>query len=160
MTISRPWMYQFFSVVYILLFIYLAVLGFHYCTRTFSSCDEQGLLFAVVLGLLIAVASLVVEHRLESTWVSGVEACGLSCPLACGIFLDQGLNLCLLHWQVDSLPLSYQGSPEASNLNEVHKLKKIYDEIGGLSVPLYCVLLLLLSIVIVSFKNSLLWSSV
>ena len=27
-----------------------------------------------------------------------------------GIFLTQGSNLCLLHWQVDSLPLSYQGS--------------------------------------------------
>ena len=26
------------------------------------------------------------------------------------IFLDQGLNLCLLHWQVDSLPLSHQES--------------------------------------------------
>ena len=25
------------------------------------------------------------------------------------ILLDQGLNLCLLHWQVDSLPLSPQG---------------------------------------------------
>ena len=23
----------------------------------------------------------------------------------------QGLNLCLLHWQVDSLPMSNQGSP-------------------------------------------------
>ena len=87
-------------------------------------------------------------------------ACWLSCLLARGIFLDQGLNLCLLHWQVDSSPLSYEGSPEVSNLNEVHKLKKKYDEIGGLSVPLYCVLLLLLSIVIVSFKNFLLWSSV
>jgi len=28
-----------------------------------------------------------------------------------GIFLTQGLNPCLLHWQVDSLPLSHQGSP-------------------------------------------------
>ena len=28
----------------------------------------------------------------------------------CGIFLDQE-DLCLLHWQVDSLPLSHQGSP-------------------------------------------------
>ena len=27
-----------------------------------------------------------------------------------GIFLNQGLNPCLLHWQVDSLPLSHQGS--------------------------------------------------
>ena len=28
-----------------------------------------------------------------------------------GIFLTQGLNLCLLHWQVDSFPLGHQGSP-------------------------------------------------
>ena len=28
-----------------------------------------------------------------------------------GIFLTQGSNPCLLHWQVDSLPLSHQGSP-------------------------------------------------
>ena len=32
--------------------------------RVFSSCGEQGLLFLVVCGLLIAVASLVVEHGL------------------------------------------------------------------------------------------------
>jgi len=30
---------------------------------------------------------------------------GLNCFSACGAFLDQGLNLCLLNWQVDSLPL-------------------------------------------------------
>ena len=28
-----------------------------------------------------------------------------------GIFLSQGSHLCLLHWQVDSLPLSHPGSP-------------------------------------------------
>ena len=28
-----------------------------------------------------------------------------------GIFPTQGLNLSLLHWHADSLPLSYQGSP-------------------------------------------------
>ena len=28
-----------------------------------------------------------------------------------GIFLAQGLNLCPMHWQVDSLPLSHQGRP-------------------------------------------------
>ena len=32
--------------------------------RLFSSCGEQGLLFLVVHGLLIAVTSLVAEHRL------------------------------------------------------------------------------------------------
>ena len=31
--------------------------------------------------------------------------------LLLGIFLTQGLNLSLLHWQVESLPLSPQGSP-------------------------------------------------
>ena len=34
----------------------------------------------------------------------------LSCPTARGIFLDQGLNLCPLHWQVD-YPLDHQGNP-------------------------------------------------
>ena len=32
------------------------------------------------------------------------------CSTACGIFLDQGSNPCLLHWQVDSLPPSHQGN--------------------------------------------------
>ena len=36
---------------------------------------------------------------------------GLSCFVACGIFSDQGSNLCPLHWQVDSQPLQHQGSP-------------------------------------------------
>ena len=31
--------------------------------------------------------------------------------VACGIFLNKALNLCLLHWQVDSYPLCHQGSP-------------------------------------------------
>ena len=30
--------------------------------------------------------------------------------MACGILQDQGSNLHLLHWQVDTLPLSHQGS--------------------------------------------------
>ena len=30
--------------------------------------------------------------------------------MACGIFSDQGLNLCLLHWQAHSPPLGHQGS--------------------------------------------------
>ena len=30
--------------------------------------------------------------------------------MACGIFPDQGLNLCLLHWQAGSLPAEPQGS--------------------------------------------------
>ena len=46
------------------LFIFLAALGLRCCARAFSSGSEQGLLFVVVHGLLITVASLVVEHGL------------------------------------------------------------------------------------------------
>ena len=77
----------------------------------------------------VAVASLIVEHRLYGTRASVVAVCRLSnCtswtpehrfssygtgayPTARGIFLDQGLNPYILHWQVDSLPLSHQRSP-------------------------------------------------
>ena len=55
-----------FSCFLINLFIYLflAALGLCCCAQAFFSCSEQGLIFVVVCGLLIAVASLVVEHRL------------------------------------------------------------------------------------------------
>ena len=46
-------------------------------------------------------ASVVVAHGLQST-ISVVVAHGLSCSVACGIFPNQGLNPCSLHWQVDS----------------------------------------------------------
>ena len=42
---------------------------------------------------------------------SVVVALGPSCSAACGIFPDQGLNPCPLHWQADSQPLRHQGSP-------------------------------------------------
>ena len=78
--------------------------------QAISSCGEQGLLFVAVRWLLIEVASLVAEHRLESTGsVATVQ--GLSCSEECRICPEQGWNPCPLHWQVDSLPLSHQGSP-------------------------------------------------
>ena len=44
-------------------------------------------------------ASVAVAHRLGYSMV-------------CGIFPDQGLHPCLLHWQVYSYPLCDQGSPD------------------------------------------------
>ena len=52
----------------------------------------------LVHGLLMAVASLVAEKAQASV----AAAHGLSCPMACGIFLNQGSNPCPLHWQADS----------------------------------------------------------
>ena len=46
------------------IYLFLAALGLHCCARAFSSCSERGLLFVVMHGLLIAVASLVAEHGL------------------------------------------------------------------------------------------------
>ena len=52
------------SILTLLFFIFLAVLGLHCCAWAFSSCGKQELLFVAVHGLLIAVASPVVEHGL------------------------------------------------------------------------------------------------
>ena len=43
---------------------FLAVIGLRCCTRAFSSQGKERLPFVAVLGLLIALASLVAEHRL------------------------------------------------------------------------------------------------
>ena len=42
----------------------MAALGLHCCAQAFFSCSNWGLLFIAVRGLLIAVASLFVEHGL------------------------------------------------------------------------------------------------
>ena len=52
------------------------------------------------------VSSVVAAPRLWSTG-SIVVVHGLTCSAAGGIFLDQGSNLGLLHWQEDSPPLSH-----------------------------------------------------
>jgi len=56
----------------------------------------------------ISQARILDCHALLQGWHEGCHA------LLQGIFPIQGWNpcvLCLLHWQVGSLPLSYQGSP-------------------------------------------------
>ena len=90
-------------IYYINLFIYLfmAVLGLRCCARAFSSCGKWGLLFIAVRGLLIVVASRC-RARALCAQASVVVAHGLSCSAACGIFPDQDLNPCPLHWQADS----------------------------------------------------------
>ena len=53
-----------FSFLKKFIYLFMAPLGLRCCTRAFSSCGEWGLLFVAVCGLLIAVASLLVEHGL------------------------------------------------------------------------------------------------
>ena len=44
----------------------MAVLGFRFCVRAFSSCGKWGPLFIAVRGPLTIVASPIVEHRLQT----------------------------------------------------------------------------------------------
>ena len=50
--------------MYVFIYLFLAALGLRCCTQAFFSCIKWGLLFVVVRGLLILVASLVAEHGL------------------------------------------------------------------------------------------------
>ena len=111
--------------VWCFLTVYLFILG---CAgslllhKLFFSCGERGLLSSCGVqashcgGFSCGAWSLgyagfsswdawALEHRLSS-W-------GTRAQLLCtyGIFPNQGLNPCLLHYQVDSLPLRHQGSP-------------------------------------------------
>ena len=59
--------FNFFKKFIYFIYLFLAALGLRCCAHAFSSCSKRGLLFAAVRGLrglLIAVASLVVEHGL------------------------------------------------------------------------------------------------
>ena len=54
----------FFFLINLFIYLFLAALGLRCSMRAFSSCGEWGLLFVVVRGFLITVASLVAEHGL------------------------------------------------------------------------------------------------
>ena len=100
---------SFFNFILLIIYLFLAVLGLHFCVRAFSSCGKRGPLFIVVHGPLTIVASLVVSTGSRRTG-SVVVAHGPSCSAACGILPDQGSNPCPLHWQADCQPLHHQGS--------------------------------------------------
>ena len=117
-------MYKFQFIIFFLknrFYLFLVVLGLRCCAWAFSSCVKRGLLLVAVRGLLIVVASLVVEHGLQvrgfsscgtwaqQLWLLGSRAqaqqlwhTGLVAPWHVGIFLDQGSNPCPLHQQADS----------------------------------------------------------
>ena len=82
----------------IFFFIHLFISG---CVGSSLLCPclvvvRGGVLIVAVRGLLIAVASLVAEHK--GSRRAGFSSCGagLSCSAACGIFPDQGSNPCPL----------------------------------------------------------------
>ena len=105
-------------------FLFLAVLGCWLQHSGFSDYGEWGLLPSCCAQTPHCggfshcrawaqghVGSAVAAPALSSTGSTAV-AHRFSYSVACGIFPDQGLNPCLLHWQADSLPLSHRRSPK------------------------------------------------
>ena len=104
------------SVPYVLLFLKKKV--FVYCwlcwvfvaAGLLCSCGERGLPSSC--GAQVSRrGGLSLRAQALRTRASAAAAPRLGCSVACGIFPHQGLNLCLLHWQADSLPVSHQGNP-------------------------------------------------
>ena len=58
------------GIIYLFIYLFLAVLGLSFCARAFSSCGKWGPLFIAVRGPLTITASLVAEHRLQTRRLS------------------------------------------------------------------------------------------
>ena len=119
----------------LLIYLYLALLGLHRCVVfslvALSECysllwcvgfSPLWFLLLQSIGLqapefpqLQHMGSIAAVLWLQSMG-SIVLAHGLSCFVACGIFSDQGLNPCLLHWQADSSSLSHKGNLKARKM--------------------------------------------
>ena len=115
-TSSNVLAFFFFSKFY--LFIYFWLWWVFVDVFRFSLVAASGCCFLVVVhGLLIAVFPCWDAQALYM-WASPVVVHGISCSMACGLFLDQGLNLHPLHWQLDSYPLHHLGSPSPCLLKQ------------------------------------------
>ena len=101
--------------------LFLSLLGLRCCSGFSLLAVSGGDSLAAIHSLLVAVTSFLEEHRLQSTG-SIVVVGRLSFSKACGIFLDQGSNPCLLHWQADTLPLSHQETPQFHSFNTIYSV--------------------------------------
>ena len=75
------WLFKY--ILFIYLFVYLAVLGLSSCARAFSSCGERRPLFIAVCRPLTVAASLVAEHKLQMRRLS---SCGSRVQLFHGMW--------------------------------------------------------------------------
>ena len=107
-------------------FFFLDALGLHCCKQSFSSCREWGATlccgvrssrscgFSCPRALAPGTRLQQLQHTGSAAVLPGPQSTGseavahrLSCSKACGIFPDQGLNLCPLLQQVGSYPLCH-----------------------------------------------------
>ena len=55
-----------YCILYLFIYLFMAVLGLHFCATAFSGCGKWAPLFIAVRGPLTVMASLVAEHRLQT----------------------------------------------------------------------------------------------
>ena len=96
-----------FLYVYLVFYFIYGRAGCSLLCRLFSSCGTWELFFRCSARASHCSGFSCCGAQAPELWCQ----LGLRCPVACGIFRDQGSNRCLLHWQAVSLPLSHQGSP-------------------------------------------------
>ena len=73
----------FLELLYLFIYLFLAVLGLRFCARALSSRGKRGPLFIAVRGPLTIAASPVAEHRLQMRRLSG---CGSRAQLLRGMW--------------------------------------------------------------------------
>ena len=107
----------FFNILFIYLFIYLWLCWIFVSVRGLPLVVARGgHSSSRCVGLSLSWPLLL---RSTGSRCAGsvIVAHGPICSVACGIFPDQGSNLCPLHWQADSQPLRHQGSPHLTFAN-------------------------------------------
>ena len=103
--------FDFFFKLFYLFILFLAALSLRCYVWAFSSWRRAGATLHCGARASHCGGSSCCRARALGAQASVVVAHGLSCSVACGIFLDQGSNPCAPHWQADSQPLHHQGSP-------------------------------------------------
>ena len=86
-----------------IIYLFLAALGLHCCAWVFSSCAKHRLLSVCSAQASRCSAFSCCGAQALGRAGSAAVPHGLSCSMACGIFLGQGSNMeGSLHWQTDS----------------------------------------------------------
>ena len=101
----------FFLILFIYLFIYLWLCWVFVSVWGLSLVAASGDHSSSRCAGLSLLRPLLLRSTGSRRAGSAIVAHGPSCSAACGIFPDQSLNPCPLHWQADSQPLRHQGSP-------------------------------------------------
>ena len=115
-------LFFFFFLIFIFFFIYFWLCCVFVSVRGLSLVAASGGHSSSRCAGLSLLWPLLLRSTGSRRAGSAVVVHGPSCFAPCGIFPDQGSNLCPLHWEADSQPLHHQGSPQALFWWQAHKI--------------------------------------